>query len=170
MIYTEEQVIDTNWYGLDYSISRQAQRMSIVNRYILTLSFKLAKAPIGTTGDIIFTIRKHSDDTILASKIWGDASELPLHTYPVNSSVWCTVIFDPPVLINDDVKLCCEYYLADGNVIFRIVADDVKENERAWHYLLTWWSDGVSSNYDATYRYTYIVKEFSDLLVTIGKG
>ena len=150
---TEEQPI-YNPYAYYYLASgidiRAGQKLTIPNRIITKLAFMLCKVN-SPTGDVTFTIRKVSDDSIINSKIWGNASVLP--DYP--SYQYQEVTFDTPVLINQEVRILCEF--SGGNVSNAIglnyCSSTVKPNE-CFTYYKTNYSD---VGYDAVYVYTYTI-------------
>jgi len=150
---TEEQTAYDAAIGL-YSTgpTRGGQRLTIPNRRVTKLSFPLCKVVGSPIGDVTFTIRKVSDDSLIASKVWGDASALP--TYPEVS--WEEVAFDTPVTVNEEVKLLVEYDGGDiDNYIFYYISpSDVKANEHFIFYLGGSY-DETYADYDGAYIYTY---------------
>ncbi|GAJ14032.1 unnamed protein product, partial [marine sediment metagenome] len=105
--YVEEQLQNGNLqtiYGGDYE--KVAQKLTIPNRSICKLGFWLLK--IGEpTGAVIFDIRRVSDDSIISSKEWGDAADLPTDlTYE-------EVDFDDPQTSNEEVRIAVGF--AYGN-------------------------------------------------------
>jgi len=149
---TEEQTSSNTAYPL-YSgyKTRVGQRLTISNRRVYTLAFNLYD--VGSpSGDVTFTIRQ-LDDTILASKVWGDAGDIGL---PGGEK---EVTLDTPVLVNEEVRLCCEYSGA-GNVFnavyVRFQNTDVKASEGLSYYDGSWTDeDGNGNDYDVRYKYTY---------------
>ncbi|GAI67225.1 unnamed protein product, partial [marine sediment metagenome] len=81
---TEEQVQHNTYMGLSGQTGGKkwaGQRFWIPpNRKIATLAFVIMKFG-SPTGDVTFAIRHYPSMTILNSKVWGDASDLPT-TYP----------------------------------------------------------------------------------------
>lgn len=133
------------------AITRTGQHLVIPNRTISKLEFLLYKQA-GATGDVYFRFRRVSDDGIIAEKLWGDASALNLWI------TWESVIFDPPITINDEVHMLVERTgRAVGNFIgYRTQNTDVKAGE----YLDIYWggyADGPWATHDGTYKYTYTV-------------
>jgi len=149
---TEEQTSSNTAYPL-YSgyKTRVGQRLTISNRRVYTLAFNLYD--VGSpSGDVTFTIRQ-LDDTILASKVWGDAGDMGI---PGGEK---EVTLDTPVLVNEEVRLCCEYSGAGNTlnaVYVRFQNTDVKASEGLSYYDGSWTDeDGNGNDYDVRYKYTY---------------
>ena len=128
-----------------------AQKLTIPNRSICKLGFWLLK--IGSpTGAVIFDIRRVSDDSIISSKEWGDAADLPTDlTYE-------EVEFDDPQTINEEVRIAVGF--AYGNMTncpeVAFSQYEVKANENMSRYLNgNWYEQPV---WDTTYRYAYRVE------------
>ena len=152
----EEQSLYTGWIGISQSPSfpRWGQKLTIPGRTITRLGIRLSRTPY-TEGNITFTIRRASDDSLLQSKVWGNVNLLPLHP----SSILAEVIFDNPVLIAGEVYILVEnpnpqlVYLYGTNY-------DIKPGECMADY--GWWPDegrfrySDNGKYDLAYRYTYI--------------
>lgn len=127
--------------------------MTISNREVTKLSFPLQKSG-APTGDVTFTIRKVSDDSIIASKVWGDASALS-----TGDLVWREVTLDTPVVVNEEVRIQAEFSGGGGvnNVgVGRttVAQDDVKAGE---YHTLRHATLGIvdDPNNDGMYIYTY---------------
>jgi len=144
----EEQLADNTAQSLSVSnFQRAGQRLTISNRIVSKLAFNLKKS-LSPSGNVTFTIRKVSNDSVIASKVWGDASSLPTTTD------WQEVTFDSPVLVNEEVRISCEYEGATL-VSIRIQGSDVKSNEvETYHNEGSWVDD---ANKDMAYKYTYEV-------------
>lgn len=147
--YTEEQTAsnyDIPTYANYYP--RAGQRLTIANRKVTKIAFPLKKSA-SPTGDVTFTIRKVSDDSIIVSKVWGDAADLPTGT------TWEEVVLDTPTLVNEEVRLLWEFNGGDsGNpVVGRFQASDVKAGEYRTTYHSGAWED--RTDHDGTYRYKY---------------
>lgn len=142
-----EEQTQRNAYNAIYAPqSRRGQWLTIPGRWISTLSFYLS-GKSGATGDITFTIRRRADDTIIASKILGDASGLELAKFN-----WYKVYFDTPVFVDDEVRILCEYE-GEEPIFIGIMNADVKPNEgRTIGLPQRVWRD---FNVDCCYRYTY---------------
>lgn len=154
---TEEQLVISAQLGLGAGERiRMGARLTIPGRTVTKLSFLLAKTG-SPTGDVTFTIRKVSDDSILASKVWGDASAL---LRPPNWE-WKEVTFDAPIFINEEVRILVEFSGGDhllNYVNYYCSWTDVKAGECLTYYI-------AASGYDAgawspldkdgAYIYTY---------------
>lgn len=143
--YIEEQTIQTasssTWGG-----GRDGQHLIINYRNVSKLSFFISK--VGSpTGNIIFTIRKVSDDSILLSKVWGDASTLS------DTLTWRVAIFDSPLIIQEDVRIALEFDGGDAdNYILSGRAGNVKGGEIYTYYDAGEWTDYEG---DFCYKYNY---------------
>lgn len=128
--------------------TRYGQRLTISNRVVSGLAFKCAIDAGSPTGDITFTIRKVSDDSVVLTKVWGDASAIV-------GGAWMEVTFDSPATVNEEVRLQVEY--AGGDINNRIAvygtSPSVLDNEYAGRYLTGAYND--QATWDATYRYTF---------------
>ena len=146
---TEEQTehnVSTPLYG---SYRRRAgQRLTISNRTVTKLGFWLLKANL-PTGDVTFEIRKVSDDSLICSKVWGDAGDLTV------IATYCEVEFDTPPTINEEVRICVLFLGGDPSNVFyaRIQDTDVKADEYTSLMLDTTWTDITTA--DCAYRYKY---------------
>jgi len=133
---------------------RLGQKLTISSRLVSDLSFMLAKAGFtgNPTGDITFTIRKVSDDSLVASKVWGDAADLAGTTL-----AWYTATFDSPVFVNEEVRISAEFSGGDTLNVVRWgrAVSDLKADEQYTRYgpeTSNVWQDRTG---DATYKYTY---------------
>ncbi len=131
------------------SYKRAAQRLTITARTVTKLAFYIRR--IGApTGDVTFTIRKVSDDSLINSKVWGDAADLP------TTGAWQEAEFDSPVSVNQEVRISVEFYGGSMNneVRFVGVTADVKPGE--W---FEWFTAGSvwakPAEWDFAYIYTY---------------
>ena len=131
--------------------SRAGQRLTVSSRIISKLSFHLLKNG-SPTGDVTFTIRKVSDNSIINSKVWGDASALP------TARAWKEATFVTPVLINEEVRILVEFSGGGGSDYVGIsgTLTDVKADE-SFTTFTTFWTDydGGATDYDSAYIYTY---------------
>jgi len=165
---TEEQTSHNSSTSLYAGgITRHGQRLTITDRTVTNLFFCLSKFG-SPTGDVTFTIRKVSDDSVLASKVWGDASALaatPTHT-------WYEATFDTPTAINEEVRILAEF--SGGNssngVYCRYQAADVKASEIRTRYDAAIPSYVDTSTQDGAYKYAYqhawTESEWQNTLVT----
>ena len=148
MAVEEQTQYDSSIGMFSAQVIRDGQRLTIPNRLVTNLGFWLHKSG-SPSGDVTFTIRKVSDDSIINSKVWGAATGLEA------GPTYEEVEFDTPVTINQEVRIACEFSggNADNRVFLNLQNADVKANEcRSYHYEGEW-SD-VGNNDDA-YRYTY---------------
>lgn len=146
--FTEEQTSFNSNGNLGFGGDiRSGQRLTISNRWVTALSFLIRRAG-SPTGDVTFTIRRVSDDSIIASKVWGDASSL--YTY----YDWKTATFDNAVLVNEEVRILVEWGGGDGDnyLQIRIRNTDVKAGEGRTRYDSGWYD----YSYDMTYKYDYL--------------
>lgn len=150
---TEEQTTTNTNLEIGDTDSRAGQRLTISDRVITKLSFKLFKEG-SPTGNVSFVIRKQSDDSIIVSKVLGDASTLQSGASP---GVWEEVTFDTQHRINEEVYLLCEHSGGDNdnNVRIRISTSDEKASEYALRYIDLDGDYTEHSTWDAGYIYTY---------------
>ena len=152
---TEEQTFYNVSMGMSGDVgdeSRGAQLLTITNRKVTKLSFPVTKIN-SPTGDVTMTIRLVSDDSILNSKVWGDASTIP--AFP--TVTWIKATFTTPVIINASVRICLEFSGGDAGtnqVALYYQSTDVKASENRSRYVNgTGWV-GASSD-DQAYIYTH---------------
>ncbi len=159
-ILSEEQTSqDSFWMLLSGVVTiRAGQKLTISNRSVLTLSLLLKKQG-SPTGDVTFTIRKVSDDSVILSKVWGDASGLQ------GSATWEKVTFDAAAAINEEVRMLAEYSNGDFLNHVRIYYDssDVKGGEGFTKYANGAYTD---ESYDGAYKYEYISTDWQDVDVS----
>lgn len=152
---TETQTLQNGFYYLAQSgIWKRGygQKLTIPNRTVSKLSFLLKQR--GTApGTITYFIRR-LDKSILASKLLGTAGDIS------PSPTWYEVIFDSPIVINEEVMITCEGTLATQVLnsihIARQSGGSVKANENS----VSWqidddWHD--APNEDCAYIYTYLL-------------
>ena len=122
------------------------QKLTISNRTVTKLAF-LLKRDVNPNGDVTFVIRKASDDSLIVSKVWGNANALP------ESETWEEVTFDTPTLINEEVRIAAEY-AGTQQCVQHFQISDVKANE-------SYCEAPASGEYteratwDCAYKYTY---------------
>ncbi|MBA7588608.1 hypothetical protein ES708_30671 [subsurface metagenome] len=147
--YTEEQTeTQTDWGMRAGADTRAGQRLTIPNRKVIKLGFWLKKTNL-PTGDVNLTIRKVSDDSLICSKVWGDAADLPTErTYKEKE-------FDTSILINEEVRISAEFIGGDAQnqVGVALKLSDVKPGECFTYYKSPDWTEG--EGYDCAYRYKY---------------
>lgn len=149
---TEEQTSHNAYTGLQQFYRKRAgQRLTIPNREVTKLSFPLYKTG-SPTGNVTFTIRKVSDDSIIASKVWGNASALS------GDITWYEATLDSPVTVNEEVRILVEFASGDSDssnyVCYRYQNTDVKASEQLTRYVSSY-NDVADSGYDGAYIYTY---------------
>ncbi|MBA7574865.1 hypothetical protein ES708_16680 [subsurface metagenome] len=147
----EEQTL---YDGLNFFLptrEKQGQRLTITNRILTKLAFVLERYGTGMTGDISFTARRVSDDSLIATKVWGDASQVP------TAPTWLEVTFDTPAHINEEVRILAEWplstYHRTRNIRFHLKTSDVKPSEVYTRFQDDAWRE--EHPWDAPYRYTY---------------
>jgi len=145
---TEQQLLYNSFTAL-YSgmYIRRGQRLTIPNRSVEKLGFWLDKFG-SPTGNVTYTIRKVSNDSIIASKVWGNASLLSF------STTYYEVTFDSAVTINEEVRICVEFSGGDSHnfVWMAYQSTDVKVGEFRTGYNAPIWVDTTG---DIAYIYTY---------------
>lgn len=155
MAHSTEVGISTGGIGLEYfggakTYTRMGQKVTISDRTLYSLSFRLSKAG-SPTGDVTISVRAVSDDTALVSKVWGDAAD-------VVAQGWHTVTFDSPVYVNEEVRLCIEYYGGDADdylSFYKGTADLITgEYLTVYQRVAGNWHDIGEAN-EAWYKYTY---------------
>ncbi|MBA7522893.1 hypothetical protein ES705_15013 [subsurface metagenome] len=145
----EEQTAYSNNYAINYhNDGRAGQRCTISLRELTRLAFWIRKRG-SPTGNVTMCIRAVSDDSVLLSKVWGLASNLP------ETSEFVEVIFDTPTIINEEVRLSCECDVQPygDDVFYSYQATDVKPLEVHSRFIGVAWADQAGE--DCTYRYTY---------------
>lgn len=128
--------------------NRAGQELTIPYREVTKLGFWLSK--LGSpTGDITFTIRKESDDGVLLTKVWENATAL------TTTPTYKEVTFNTPQTINELVRILVEWGGGDAeNRVYMSEQDtDVKADEFMVFFYNSSWNDSLST--DAAYRYTY---------------
>ena len=147
---TEEQTeVGGGGYPLYSLIPRVGHKLTISNRTVTKLSFKLEKGG-APSGDVTFAIRKTSNDAVIVSKVWGNANALAL------TPAWKEATFDTPTNVNEEVYLSCEFSGGDGanRVFVSYENSDVKGSENlAYYYNGNWVNVSI---YDCAYKYTYV--------------
>lgn len=150
---TEAQLVsDINYSLAGDEYTRVGFRVTISSRYISSVSFLLSQRN-NPTGDVTFTIRKTSDDALLGSKVWGDASSLPV----LGSRAWKTATFSVPIYVNEEVRILCEYsggdYSSAINIFCGAENSNIKGSEVFTSYTPSSYTD--DANDDGTYSYEY---------------
>ena len=127
---------------------RHGQRLPISNRKVTKLAFHIRREG-SPTGDVVMAIRRVSDNSPIFSKVWGDASGLPL------SHAWEEVEFDDPQVINEEVRAYLEF--TGGNASNYVGAHRILSDVKAGEYITYQWNATWSDDetFDCTYRYKY---------------
>ena len=127
------------------------QRLTITNREVGKLSFVLQRYGSGWAGNIFFTIRRVTDNSIILTKLWGLEASVP------TTPTWLEVTFDYPAFINEEVRITADWdtphYTRSNNLRFYTQSSDVKPSE-----LYTRFEDNIWTEpwpWDAAYRYSY---------------
>ena len=147
--YTEEQTQHDS-AGLLYQsgFTKGGQRLTISNRKVIKLGFWLRQGS-NPTGNVTFEIRRVSDDGLICSQLWGDASDLQaVATYE-------EVEFDSPQVINEAVRICVDFApdAPETYVFYQCQSTDVKEDEYRSEYKAPTWEPHTGK--DTAYRYKY---------------
>jgi len=147
----EEQTEGTLYaWVYDAASGRFGQRLTIPDREVTKLAHWISKKG-SPTGDVTFTIRKVSDDSIILSKVWGDASGV---LDGGTGGGWIEVTFDTPATINEEVRILFEFSTGDANnCLGGFATTNVKADEVCTRFVGGSYSD--ASTKDARYRYTY---------------
>lgn len=146
--YTEEQTQHNSPFSIGMPLEHSCgQCLTIPNRKVSKLGFWLYRYndPPGT---ITMEIYRKSDLELLASKLWGNAIDLPLvPTYE-------EVEFDALVTIDDEVYIVATATGSDvGNhTRIRFQASDVKPDEHFCDHNAGW---SEYPEFDTAYRYKY---------------
>jgi len=146
--YTEEQTqYDSSGTLQAGQYYKQGQRLTIPNREVTKLGFWLSRNLL-PTGDVIFKIERVIGETLIASKLLCDASEL------ATEATYYEVTLDTPVIINEEVRIYTEF---DGGEASNYVElwfqnADVKGDELKTALMTTWVDIGTQ---EMAYRYKY---------------
>ncbi|MBA7592072.1 hypothetical protein ES708_34246 [subsurface metagenome] len=136
----------THVYGT--VLTRGGQKLTIPGRMVTKLGFWLSNTATAT-GEIIYTIRRVSDDGIICSKVALDAGDLTI------TPTYHEVEWDSPVTIDEEVRLCVEPDGVGGVGYIDLsikTTGSVKPDELMCYYIDSW-TDSPTS--DAAYRYKY---------------
>ena len=156
---TESQLSQNSGAGLDWYSSVSGvgygQKLTITDRTVTKLTFKLNKT--GTpTGTLAFVIRKVSDNSIIATKTWGNAVDTS------TSATDYEVTLGTPVYVNEQVRIAVESSAQGGNDTSNYVQvyyqfSDVKASEQFCGKGSSgvWQDGGTYATSDCYYIYTY---------------
>ena len=146
---TEEQTqCDSRYYiGASY-VDERGQRLFILNRQVTKLGFWINKRGL-PEGDLTFLIRRVSDDSIILTKLWGDAADVP------TDMTYEEVTFDSPITINEEVRILARFTGGAPLVCISVWRSDsdVKANESHTYGSPSSWNE--EGNRDNAYRYKY---------------
>ena len=136
--------------------SRVGQRLTIPDRNIISIGYRVAREG-NPVGDVILSIRDSATDEVIASKVWGNASQL-LERGPASASP-IVVEFASPVRVNGDVRICVEFY--DGDAENHVLGGYRIGNVRDGEVYTTYFNNGVwhdiGDSTEGAYCYTYLV-------------
>ncbi|GAI99878.1 unnamed protein product, partial [marine sediment metagenome] len=147
----EEQTLYNTTQPVAPDYRRVGQRLTISNRLVSKLGFWFHRQSY-PTGILVFEIYRKSNEELLASKLWGNAVDVPSGLPPT----YLEVTFDEPVFIDDEVYICA-YSTGTSDSDFPIMHrqyPSVKPDEGYVQKNGTWEEDDF---WDTAYRYTYIV-------------
>ncbi len=159
----EEQTLYNTTEPVAPDYRRVGQRLTISNRLVSKLGFWFHRQSY-PTGILVFEIYRKSNEELLASKLWGNAIDVPSGLPPT----YLEVEFDEPVLIDDEVYICA-YSTGTSASDFPIMHrqyPSVKPNEGYVQKNGTWEED---DRLDTAYRYTYIIPPL-DIATTPATG
>lgn len=113
---TEVNIPASSWdpLGNTGAWCRLGQRLTI-HGTIIEIGYRVARVGY-PTGNITFSIYDAETNELLFTRVWGDASELPTS----NITSYPTVTVMPALTLNQEVRLCVEYY--GGNAINHCLA------------------------------------------------
>jgi len=146
---TEEQTsYNFTFAMLVTEMLRAGNRLTISNRTVTKLGFWLSKNG-SPSGNLTFTVRRESNDAVLLSKVWGNATSL------TTSPVYREATFVTPALVNELVYILCEWGGADpaNYPKFHCQNSDIKASEyMVRKYPAEYLPEAAK---DAAYIYTY---------------
>jgi len=135
--------------------SRLGQKLFIPDRRIVSIGFRVAREG-NPVGDVTLSIRDAETDEVIASMVWGCASELDERG--AASTYHVTVTFPRPVRVRGDVRIAVEFYEgdADNHVLggYRSSASPEGEGYANYHNFGVW--DDIAQE-EGAYCYTYLV-------------
>jgi len=157
---TEEQTSITGIFSNVDANNLYGQRLTISNRVVTKLSMPLSDN--GGTGNVVFGIRRVSDNSLIALKTGIAVSSIV--NYPAYE--WVEVTFDTPVLINEEVRIFVRTSSSTvtGCIVYQLDAD-TKAGEYQTRYSLSLpWIDKTTR--EAPYIYTYTLPIVSPTVTT----
>ena len=136
---TEEQLTqDTGGFLQSIADTRLAQKITISNRIVDSLTFKIREVTT-PTGNITFAIRKVSDDSVIDSNTMNSATLTGTYTDYTLSLTSGTVI-------NEEVYVSCEFS-GTGAIRVGYENSDVKAGENLYQYDSGWTSQAARDLY-----------------------
>lgn len=155
---TEEQTQQDSNLILGSTNTRMAQRLTISNRTVAKLAL-LIGVTLAPDGILYFKIWKVSDGSVVCSKAWGQAYDVPSGTPDTYPDDLLEVEFDTPVLINEEVYIGFQHdsSTATNYLYVRYKGSNVKASEYFCRYAGGWLSVASGAR-DMAYRYTYGTK------------
>ena len=164
VVYAAEQEVNMPASGWDYlggpnvtipgfnPWCKLGQRLTI-HGTVTRIGYRVCR--VGTpTGNVTFSIYDAETDDVIFTKVWGDASELPT----TNSSGYQYVEVNPPLVLNQEVRLCVEY--CAGNSLNYCMAGYYSGDRITGEYYTNCllngnWHD-IEEAEEGSYHYTYI--------------
>ena len=146
--FTEEQTQHNVYFSIGMPLEHSCgQCLTIPNRKVSKLGFWLYKYK-DPPGTITMEIYRKSDLELLASKLWGNAIDLP------STATYEEVEFDALVTIDDEVYIVATATGSDASNHTRLCfqASDVKPDEHFCDHNAGW---SEYPEYDTAYRYKY---------------
>ena len=123
-------------------MNKSGTRTTITNRHVTNITFRVGKQGSPTL-PLNYTIRKVSDDSVIQTGLWDDASALS----GVETTVWERgVLFVDPPLINEEVRVILEYEgdtLGSNGVLYSTVNSNPKTNHLLTRFLTSWSDDST---------------------------
>lgn len=144
---------------------RLGQRLVVPDRIVTVIGYAVWRFG-SPTGNITFSIYNATTDSLMVSKVWGDAGNLKEWGSSEGSSRQ-SVVLDEPIRINGEVKICVEYYGGNSTDYCGAgyYAGDMITGEYYTNYRYKCWHD-IGEAEEGAYYYEY-VDEWSDIY---GKG
>jgi len=124
----EQTTANTDLYLCSNRYTRLGQKKTITNKAVKKLTFNLKKGG-SPTGDVNYTIRKSSDNSIILEETLCNASELTI------SWIEYELTFPTMIMLNEEVLISVEFSgtPADNCVFAKCNYGDVKPDEMLSH-------------------------------------
>jgi len=131
---------------LDNTYKRRGQHVTLSDVNLIALSFRLHKIN-SPTGNVTYTIRNATDDSVLWSEVLCDASAL------AGSFTWYEIELDSPFNVNSDVRIAVEY--TNGNATDKVNTGhyDTDIGPGCYTNYISSWAD--TSSREMEFKYTY---------------